>query len=229
MSLSPRPFDLLVALASNPGRLLSRDELLQTVWKNTAVEQSSLNAAMSVLRQALGDEAAAIIETVPGRGYRFVASITSAAPASTAATAGGRALIVDDHAIVRMGVRSLLERSGCEVVGEAASLAECGERIAALQPDLLILDLMMGDQPSLPHIQPWLALAPGLRVIVLSMHDEEDYAKQALTAGAQAYVMKSGMIGELNAAIDAVRNGQYWISATLNQALIRDYLRTIAR
>lgn len=87
----------------------------------------------------------------------------------------------------------------------------------------------MGDQPSLPHIQPWLALAPGLRVIVLSMHDEEDYAKQALAAGAQAYVMKSGMIGELNAAIDAVRNGQYWISATLNQALIRDYLRTIAR
>lgn len=181
--LSPRPFDLLVALASHPGRLLSRDELLQTVWKNAAVEQSSLNAAMSVLRQALGDDAASVIETVPGRGYRFVATVTPAASANTEAAAGGRAVIVDDHAIVRMGVRSLLERSGCDVVGEAASLAECHEQIASLQPDLLILDLMMGDQPSLPHIQPWLALSPGLRVIVLSMHDEEDYARQALVAG----------------------------------------------
>ena len=73
MSLSPRPFDLLVALATNPGRLLSRDELLQTVWKNTAVEQSSLNAAMSVLRQALGDEAAAIIDTARSRAFLTMA------------------------------------------------------------------------------------------------------------------------------------------------------------
>ena len=75
LALSPRPFDLLAALVARAGQLVTRDELLAKVWSGVAVEPSSLNAAMSVLRQALGADAGALIETVPSRGYRFVAPV----------------------------------------------------------------------------------------------------------------------------------------------------------
>src|SRR5687767_2570244 len=87
VALPPKPFDLLVALAARPGQLVTREELLRGVWKDVVVEQSSLNAAMSVLRQGLGDDAASIIETVPGRGYRFIAALASTDTPAAAATA----------------------------------------------------------------------------------------------------------------------------------------------
>jgi len=116
LALSPRPFDLLVALVTHAGKLVTREELLREVWKDAAVEQSSLNAAMSVLRQALGDEAATLIETVPGRGYRFIGTIqgvTGAAspqvpkPPSPQNTprAEVRVVILHHHSIRRPGVR----------------------------------------------------------------------------------------------------------------------------
>jgi DNA-binding winged helix-turn-helix (wHTH) protein len=85
LSISPKPFDLLVALANRPGELVTREELIREVWKEVTVEQSSLNAAMSVLRQSLGEDAASIIETVPGRGYRFIAPVSPVAPVAPAA------------------------------------------------------------------------------------------------------------------------------------------------
>jgi len=131
VALPPKPFDLLVALAGSPGQLLSREELLRTVWKDVVVEQSSLNAAMSVLRQALGEGAAATIETVPGRGYRFIAKIADGAPdAPTATPAAIRVAIVDDHAAVRLGVRALIERTtGFVVIGETGALDDAGPLI----------------------------------------------------------------------------------------------------
>jgi DNA-binding response OmpR family regulator len=225
VTLPPKPFDLLVALASKPGKLVSRDELLRDVWKDIVVEQSSLNAAISVLRQALGEDAGSIIETVPGRGYRFIAPITDA-PATTVAAGGSglRVAIVDDHAIVRLGVRSLVERAaGYSVAGEAGGLDEAGALIASTSPDLLILDMMIGDESSLSRIKTWRATAPGLRVIVLSMHDEDDFARKALAAGAHGYVMKAEMAGELIAAIAAVSSGEIWISAKLSQAIVKEF------
>ncbi|MGE0039948.1 MAG: response regulator [Vicinamibacterales bacterium] len=226
--LSPRPFDLLVALTARPGQLVTRDELLREVWQGAAVETSSLNAAMSVLRQALGD-AAGLIETVPGRGYRFRMPVPEAAPAPPAADetgAGRRVVIVDDHAIVRMGVRALVERRGHAVAGEAASPAEASRVIAEVQPDLLVLDLMLDGASSLAHIAAWRAAAPGMRVIVLSMHDEAAHARDALTAGAHGYVMKSGMLDELTEALDAVTAGEFWVSPALGRAIAKDVFAT---
>jgi DNA-binding response OmpR family regulator len=227
--LSPRPFDLLVALVARAGRLVTREELLREVWKDTVVEQSSLNAAMSVLRQALGEDSATLIETIPGRGYRFIAPITT--PSVTAPTAPpgvmapARVLIVDDHAVVRMGVRALIERAlGFTVVGEAATFDECGAQIGKLQPDLLVLDLMMGGEPSLEHIAGWRRIAPQLRVVMLSMHHEDDYARQALAAGAHGYVMKAEMLGELQAAIASVVSGGVWVSAAVSQSIVKDFV-----
>lgn len=228
IALSPRPFDLLVALVARAGRLVSREELLREVWKDTVVEQSSLNAAMSVLRQALGDEASKLIETVPGRGYRFLAPVVtaSAAPAPAGATAVPiRVVVVDDHAVVRMGVRALIERAmGFTVVGEAGTFEECGALVATLKPDLLVLDLMMGGEPSLDRIAGWRAIAPGLRVVMLSMHHEDDYARQALAAGAHGYVMKAEMLEELQAAISSVVGGGVWVSAAVSRSIVKDFI-----
>lgn len=232
VTLPPKPFDLLVALAGSPGQLLSRDDLLRMVWKDVVVEQSSLNAAMSVLRQALGDDAAATIETVPGRGYRFIAAITDCAPSAPTASRSTaiRVAIVDDHAVVRLGVRALVERtSGFVVIGEAGSLADAGVMIASHCPDLLILDLMLGDQSSLPRIKQWRATAPGLRVVVLSMHDEEDYARAAIAAGARGFVMKSEMAGELATAIAAVSAGEVWVSLKLGRSILKEFAEKASR
>lgn len=230
VALSPRPFDLLVALVTRAGRLATREELLREVWKDTVVEQSSLNAAMSVLRQALGDEAGALIETVPGRGYRFIAPIDAAAGAPPAVPAPAppdhaavRVVIVDDHAIVRLGVRALLERiPGFRVMAEAGTVADAATVIAAQHPDLLVLDLMLNGDASLEHITAWRASAPGLRVIVLSMHNEDEYAKRALAAGAHGYVMKEQMLDELRGAIGEVMNGGVWVSTRVSRAIVRD-------
>lgn len=230
ITLSPRPFDLLVALVTRAGRLVTREELLREVWKDAKVEQSSLNAAMSVLRQALGEDAASLIETVPGRGYRFIAPVGTAAEAPPPAPAGApasdtavRVVIVDDHAIVRLGVRALLGRvTGFQVLAEAGTAAEAAQVIAEHRPDLLVLDLMLNGEASLEHIAAWRASAPGLRVIVLSMHDEDAYARRALAAGAHGYVMKEQMLDELRLAIGEVMGGGVWVSARVSRAIVRD-------
>lgn len=89
VSLTPKAFDLLVALVAQPGRLLSKDELLQTVWPGTFVEESNLSYNVFALRKALGDTAenGQYIQTVPKRGYRFIGVVTQALPVSSVATA----------------------------------------------------------------------------------------------------------------------------------------------
>mgnify|MGYP006267380909 FL=1 len=227
--LSPRPFDLLAALASRPGKLITREELLREVWKGTAVEPSSLKAAMSVLRQALGEDAERVIETVPGRGYRFIAPLeaTSTTPAedSVQGTASPRArvVLVDDHEIVRIGARVVVEQCGMEVAGDAGTITAADRLIEAERPDLVILDLMIGDEPSLSHIGRWRSAVPGLRVIMLSMHHEDEYARRALQAGASGYVMKATMVRELGSAIDAVAAGHLWVSASVTQSIVREF------
>jgi len=237
ISLPPKPFDLLVALAGRPGQLMTRDELFRQVWRDVVVEQSSLNAAMSVLRQALGDDAA-LIETVPGRGYRFLGEIVAPSTMSTTpamsppskATSAVRVAIVDDHAVVRMGVRALIERMpGFQVAGEAGTLDEGGDLIRSAQPDLVVLDLMMDGEASIGRIAAWRETAPALRVVVLSMHHEDEHARRALAAGAHAYVMKSEMLGELAAAISSVLAGEVWLSAKLSRSIVQDFLRPATR
>ncbi len=232
VALSPRPFDLLVALVRHRGQLVTREQLLRDVWQGVAVEQSSLNAAMSLLRQALGDQAGSFIETVPARGYRFVAPVSELAapaifPTQAAETAAPqcRVAIVDDHAIVRMGVRTLLERTGhYQVVGEAGTVHEAHDMVRATRPDVLVLDLMIGGDGSLDHIAEWRAAVPGLRVVMLSMHDEDAHARRALAAGAHGYVMKGEMVDELEAAIAGVTAGEVWVSARLSRAMVKDAL-----
>ena len=108
-----------------------------------------------------------------------------ASPQAGAASPGARRiLIVDDHPLVRMGLRGLLEaESDLQVCGEAASLAEALGAARKLQPDLVITDLSLGDGNGLELIKRLLAQREGLRVLVCSMHDERLFALRALAAG----------------------------------------------
>jgi DNA-binding NarL/FixJ family response regulator len=138
-----------------------------------------------------------------------------------------RALLADDHAIVRRGLRSLLEEAGHSVVAEAADGLEAVQLTEEHQPDLLVLDIGM---PRLNGIEvaaraQKLDKPPG--VIILSMHADESYIIRALAAGARAYLLKSATDEDLLPAIRAVASGKPFFSPAVTAVLVEDYIRRL--
>jgi DNA-binding NarL/FixJ family response regulator len=138
-----------------------------------------------------------------------------------------RALLADDHSIVRRGLRSLLEEAGHAVVAEAADGLEAVQLAEEHQPDLLILDIGM---PKLNGIEvaartQKLAKPPG--VIILSMHADESYIIRALAAGARAYLLKSATDEDLLPAVRAVASGKPFFSPAVAAVLVEDYVRRL--
>ncbi len=134
-----------------------------------------------------------------------------------------RILLADDHAVLRSGLAILLNtRDDMTVVGEAADGAELLLQAVDLQPDLILLDLSMprlGGLDVLPLLQQKAANA---RVLILTMHDDESYLRQALKAGAAGYVLKKAADVELITAIQAVMRGDVYIHASMTKALLTD-------
>jgi DNA-binding NarL/FixJ family response regulator len=123
-----------------------------------------------------------------------------------------RVLLADDHAVLRAGLRAILDaEADLEVVGEAASVPEAGERALSLGPDVLVLDLNMPGGDSLALLGLVRAGRPGTRVLILTMHDDAAFARSALAAGASGYVVKTADAGELVAAIRAVHRGRTFL------------------
>jgi two-component system, NarL family, response regulator NreC len=130
-----------------------------------------------------------------------------------------RALLVDDHQIVRSGVRKVLEATGrFDVVGEAAGVRDALERTRALRPDVVVLDLGLKDGSGLDVIAEVRELGP--RIVVLSMQDEPAYARKAFELGAQGYVIKDAADDELAAAIDAVLADRIYVHPALAARLV---------
>ncbi len=126
-----------------------------------------------------------------------------------------RTLLVDDHTVVRRGLRYLFEREpDFEVVGEAATEAEAFDLIEALGPDLLVTDLTLEGRGGLDLIERVHRYHPEVRVLVLSMHDEELYAQRAFAAGAHGYVMKRYADDEILRTARIVRDGDVHLSAS---------------
>lgn len=135
-------------------------------------------------------------------------------------------VLAEDHALVRAGFRALLAAiPGVTVVAEAGDGREALSVIAAHLPDIAVLDITM---PGLNGIQVIAQLRlehPHVRVIVLSMHDNEEYVRQALRAGAAGYLLKDSSPMELELAVRAVAQGGSYLSPTVSRYVVSDYLR----
>jgi DNA-binding NarL/FixJ family response regulator len=124
-----------------------------------------------------------------------------------------RILLVDDHTLVRAGIRALLERMPeFEVVGEGGNGEEGIALVRREQPDLVLLDLMMPGLDGQEVLAKIREEFPLMKVIVLSIHDTEEFAAKAMLAGANGYVPKKAASTELNTAIRKVMNGEEFVS-----------------
>ena len=134
-----------------------------------------------------------------------------------------RVAIVDDHAILRAGIRSRLEREpDITVVGEAATADQAIERCAALTPDVVLLDLLMPRRAGSEAIPELLRRSPRSRVLVLSSQAAPSWVRRALTAGAAGYLSKRSSDRELAAAIRRVASGDGYVEPSLGATLVVD-------
>jgi two-component system response regulator NreC len=136
-----------------------------------------------------------------------------------------RVLLADDHAILRSGLRLLLNsQKEFTVVGEASSGTETLSLAEELQPDLILLDLSMpalGGLDALPMLHD---LVPSARILILTMHDDPQYLRQALKHGASGYVLKKAADAELISAIHAVMRGEVYVHPSMTRVLLEDML-----
>jgi two-component system, NarL family, response regulator NreC len=132
-----------------------------------------------------------------------------------------RILIADDHAILRTGLRLLIEtQPNLSVVGEAENGREALEKARALHPDLILLDLNMPEVDGMTVIPQLRREVPDSRILVLTMHDDAAHLRQALDAGASGYVLKKAVDQELLMAIRAVRRGETYVHSAMTHKLL---------
>jgi len=136
-----------------------------------------------------------------------------------------RILLADDHAVLRAGLRLLLENQpDFEVTGEAASGLEALELAEKLQPDLILLDLTMPGLNGLDALPVLRKSAPDARILILTMHDDPQYLRQALKNGASGYVLKKAADTELLSAVRAVLRGEVYVHPSMTRVLLDDML-----
>ena len=141
-----------------------------------------------------------------------------------------RTLIADDHALVRAGIRALVEKiTGVTVVGEAGKGSEAIDLINDLQPDLVLLDITMPDGSGFDVLQHVQKNFPAIRVIVLTVHEAGEYAIRALREGAAGFLPKSAASAELEQAIHTVMNGEVYISPETSRKTLIDFGKGVTK
>ncbi|PDW00832.1 response regulator [Candidatus Viridilinea mediisalina] len=137
-----------------------------------------------------------------------------------------RIMLVEDHTLVRMGIRSLLESlPQVEVIGEAGSGQEALNLLPQLQPDLLLLDIAMAEMNGLEVAKRVAQLFPQVRVVMLSMYANEAYVVQALRSGAKGYLLKDASLAELELAIRIVMRNETYLSPAVSKHVASDRMR----
>jgi len=131
-------------------------------------------------------------------------------------------LIVDDHEVVRMGLRNLLEhQGGLKVVGEAGTAAEAFDKAIALKPDLVLMDVRLPDESGIEACRQIRSAEPGIRVLMLTSYSSDEAIFAAIMAGASGYLLKRLEAEQLYAAVIAIGQGQTLLDPTLSAAVVQ--------
>lgn len=139
-----------------------------------------------------------------------------------------RVLLADDHTLVRAGLRKLLESvPDIEVVGEAADGLAVLALVTELRPQLVLMDIAMPGLNGLDAMTRLLAAAPGTRVLILSMYQNEEYVRQALRQGAAGYLLKDAAPTELDLALKTVLRGEIYLSDAVSRGVVTDYVQRL--
>jgi len=138
--------------------------------------------------------------------------------------------LVDDHAIVREGIRLVLEsQDDIQVVGEASNGMEALQLVTQLKPDIVVMDIGMPGMDGIEATRHIREASEPTRVLILTIHENEEYLLHVLKAGASGYIPKKAAAMELVNAIRAVYRGDAYIHPTMTRSLVDDYLRRVER
>ena len=138
-----------------------------------------------------------------------------------------KVLIADDHAIVREGLKQLVNsQRDMEVIGEAEDGRQALEKAKSLRPDVTLLDIAMPGLSGLEAVHLMKEAVPDTQIVVLSMHKKEAYVHQAFTSGALAYVLKASPSSDVLEAIRTAHRGEYFLSSKIRAEVIGRYLES---
>lgn len=139
-----------------------------------------------------------------------------------------RILIVDDHAIVREGLRTLLEaQPDIEVVGEATNGEEAVDRTKEVQPDIILMDITMPGMNGLEATQQIKQQNTDVKILILTMHESDEYLFKFIDVGASGYFVKGGSSSELISALRMVWRGDLFLYPTMAKKLLSDYMNRV--
>ena len=131
-------------------------------------------------------------------------------------------LLVDDHAILRTGLKLLLgSQQDMEIIGETGSGMEAVKLAAELKPRVILLDLSLDDMNGLEILSELKSIDPYIKVLVLTVHDDENYLHKVLEAGGDGYILKKAADIELSSAIRAVNRDEVFLDPSLTRAVLR--------
>jgi DNA-binding NarL/FixJ family response regulator len=137
-----------------------------------------------------------------------------------------RIFVADDHELMRRGVRALLEaEAGWKVVGEASDGAELMKKVTEAKPDILVLDIGMPHLNGLEAARRLKNMLPEIKILILSMHDSEQMARDVLEAGARGYVTKADTARDLVLAVEALRRNKTFFTPRMDQLVLETFLR----
>ncbi len=134
-----------------------------------------------------------------------------------------RIVLADDHVLVRQGLKSLLEREQFQVVAEASDGQEAVRASESLHPDIVVIDISMPLLNGIEAVRELGRSCPKTKAILLTQHEEDQYIREALEAGAKGYVLKNQAASDLVHAIQQVSRGQFYLSPGISRAVVEAY------
>jgi two-component system invasion response regulator UvrY len=138
-----------------------------------------------------------------------------------------KAILADDHEVVRRGIKQVLEEKGeIKIIGEVTDGSQAIEQFEALQPDLIIMDISMPNVDGLEASKQILLKYPSAKILMLTMHSEEQYAVRTLRAGALGYITKNSKSEELYKAVKTVSQGQRYVSDQGKESIVTQLLNS---